>query len=168
MVYPSFCMVESLPPWERVPEAPPEGRMRQLVGYRTQMGDCGNLIPHPALRGYLPPGGRQGIISPVSPSTGCGCNGSGQSPCRGVGGIVGLGDGLEVQHYAGHLLNLLLHGLAVAGDGLRGLHGCVFVDRHAALRRSQHNDAAGLGHADDGGLVVLVVQLFRWRGPRAR
>ena len=75
-----FCMVESLPPWGRCPRAD-EG---QLVGYRTQMGDCGNLIPHPALRGHLPPlGGRQGIISPVSPSTGCGCNGSGQSPCRG-------------------------------------------------------------------------------------
>ena len=88
----------------------------------------------------------------------------GNRHAEGVGGIVGLGDGLEVQHYAGHLLNLLLHGLAVAGDGLLDLHGCVFVDRHAALRRGQQNDAAGLGHADDGGLVVLVVQLFDGEG----
>ena len=83
---------------------------------------------------------------------------------EGVGGVVRLGDSFEVQHHAGHFLNLLFHGLAVAGDGLLDLHGGVFIDRHAALRGRQQNDAARLGHADDGGLVVLIVQLFDGEG----
>ena len=77
-----------------------------------------------------------------------------------VGGIVRFGDSLKVQHHAGHFLDLLFHGLAVARDGLLDLHGGVLVDRHAALRCRQQNDAARFGHADDGGLVVLVVQFF--------
>ena len=81
-----------------------------------------------------------------------------------IGGIVRLGDALQMQHHAGHLLNLLFYGLAVAGDGLLDLHRCVFVDRHAALGRGEQNDAARLGHADDGGLVVLVVQLLDGEG----
>ena len=40
------------------------------------------------------------------------------------------------------------------------LHGGVLVDGQARLRRCQQNDPARLGHADDGGLVVLVEQLF--------
>ena len=65
-----------------------------------------------------------------------------------------------MQQNAGHLLHLLFHGLAVAGDGLLDLHGGVLVDGKPRLRRRQQDDAARLGHADDGGLVVLVEQLF--------
>ena len=47
----------------------------------------------------------------------------GDGHTQGVGGVVGLGYGLQVQHHAGHLLDLLFYGLAVAGDGLLDLHG---------------------------------------------
>ena len=65
-----------------------------------------------------------------------------------------------MQQDAGHLLHLLLHGLAVAGHGLFHLHGGVFVDGQPRLCRRQQNDTARLGHADDGGLVVLVEQFL--------
>ena len=84
----------------------------------------------------------------------------GDGHTQGVGGVVGLGYGLQVQHHAGHFLDLLFYGLAVAGDGLLDLHGRVFIDRHTALGRRQQDDPACLGHADDGGLVVLVVKLL--------
>ena len=77
-----------------------------------------------------------------------------------IGGVVGLWDGGQVQQHPGHLLHLFFHGLAVAGDSLLDLHGGVLVDGQARLRRRQQDDAARLGYADDGGLVVLVEQLF--------
>ena len=65
-----------------------------------------------------------------------------------------------MQQYPGHLLHLLFHGLAVAGDRLLDLHGGVLVDGQPRLRCRQQNDPARFGYADDGGLVVLVEQLF--------
>ena len=65
-----------------------------------------------------------------------------------------------MQQHAGHFLHLLFHCLAVAGDCLLDLHGGVLVDGQARLRRCQQNDPPRLGHADHGGLVVLVEQLF--------
>ena len=85
-----------------------------------------------------------------------------------VGGVVGLRDGGQMQQDAGHLLHLLFHGFAVAGDGLLDLHRGVLVDWQTRLRRRQQNDAARLGHADDGGLVVLVEQLFNRQHLRLR
>ena len=73
-----------------------------------------------------------------------------------------------MQQNAGHLLHLLFHGFAVAGDGLLDLHRGVLVDGQARLRRRQQDDAARLGHADDGGLVVLVEQLFDGQHLRLR
>ena len=85
-----------------------------------------------------------------------------------ISGIVRLGDRRQMQQDAGHLLHLFLHGLAVAGDGLFHLHGGVLVDGQARLRRRQQDDAARLGHADDGGLVVLIEQLFDGQHLRLR
>ena len=72
----------------------------------------------------------------------------------------GLGTAGRCSRMPGHLLHLLFHGLAVAGNGLLHLHGGVLVDGDARLRRRQQDDPAGLGHADHRGLVVLVEQLF--------
>jgi len=84
--------------------------------------------------------------------------GDGHGQC--IGGIIGLWHSGQMQQDAGHLLHLLFHGLAVAGNGLFHLHGGVLVDGDARLRRRQQDDPAGLGHADHRGLVVLVEQLF--------
>ena len=65
-----------------------------------------------------------------------------------------------MQQHPGHLLHLLFDGLAVAGDRLLDLHGGVLVDGQPRLRRRQQYDPARLGYTDDGGLVVLVEQLF--------
>ena len=78
----------------------------------------------------------------------------------------GLGTAGQVQKDAGHLLDLLFHRLAVAGHRLLDLHGGVLAHLHTGLGRRQQNHAAGLGHTDDGGLVVLVIQLFN--GQRLR
>ena len=158
--------VVSLPPLGEGARGPARGRMRGSLSGTVRkwviaetsslIRPCGATFPHL--------GEGKGLSHRCPHQPAAAAMAVGNRHAEGVGGIVGLGDGLEVQHYAGHLLNLLLHGLAVAGDGLLDLHGCVFVDRHAALRRGQQNDAAGLGHANDGGLVVLVVQLFDGEG----
>lgn len=79
---------------------------------------------------------------------------------QGVRCIVRLGDGLQVQHDAGHFLDLLFYRLAIPGHSLLDLHGGVLINWYAALRGSQQNHPAGFRHADDGRLVMLVVQLF--------
>ena len=91
-------------------------------------------------------------------------NGHGQS----VGGVVGLGHSRQAQQHAGHLLHLLFDRLAVPGDRLLDLHGGVLVDGQPRLRRRQQDHPAGLGHADDGGLVVLIEQLFDGQHLRLR
>ena len=42
---------------------------------------------------------------------------------QGVRCIVRLGDGLQVQHDAGHFLDLLFYRLAIPGHSLLDLHG---------------------------------------------
>ena len=77
-----------------------------------------------------------------------------------VGGIVGLGDGTEVEDAFCHIHHLMFGGIAVAYHGLLDLHGFVFKDRDARLLDSQQDHAPGLGYLDAGGHVVAEEQLF--------
>lgn len=79
---------------------------------------------------------------------------------EGVGGVVGLGDGVETEVKLDHGLDLGLVGLAVAADGFFDLVGGVFVDRETVLLRDEEADAAGFGDGDAGGDVLFEEEFF--------
>ena len=64
---------------------------------------------------------------------------------KGVGGVVGLGDGGESEMELDHGLDLGFVGLAVAADGFFDLVGSIFVDGEVVLFGDQETDAAGFG-----------------------
>ena len=65
-----------------------------------------------------------------------------------------------MQQTAGHILDLMLGGVAVAHHGLLDLHGFVLVDGDTGLLDGKQNDTAALGDADAGGDVLTEEQLF--------
>ena len=77
-----------------------------------------------------------------------------------IGGVVGLGCGVQVEDAPGHVLDLVLGGVAVANNGLLDLHGLVLVDGHPRLLDGQQDHAPALGHADAGGDVLAEEELF--------
>ena len=79
---------------------------------------------------------------------------------EGVGGVVGLGDGVETEVKLDHGLDLGLVGLAVAADGFFDLVGGVFVDGETVLLRDEEADAAGFGDGDAGGNVLFEEEFF--------
>ena len=83
-----------------------------------------------------------------------------QGNCHGVGGIVGLGHGGQIQNPLGHVHDLMLGGVAVANHGLLDLHGFIFINRDARLLDSQKNNPSGLSDLDACGYVVAEEQFF--------
>ena len=78
----------------------------------------------------------------------------------GVGGVVGLGQGIQVQEPAGHVLDLVLGGVAVANHRLLDLHRLVGIHRQPRLTDGQQNDSTALGHTDARGHVLPEEQFF--------
>ena len=79
----------------------------------------------------------------------------------GVGGVIGLGHGGQVEQARGHVLHLVFGGVAVAHQGLLDLHGLVGIDRQPCLPDGQQYHAPALGHADAGGDVLAEKQLLK-------
>ena len=84
----------------------------------------------------------------------------------GVGGVIGLGHGLQMQQPPGHVLDLMLGGVAIAHHGLLDLHGLILKNRHPGLPDGQKNNAPALGHVDAGGDVMSEKQLLNGHGFR--
>src|SRR5687768_14082583 len=78
----------------------------------------------------------------------------------GGGGCVGVQDVLEAQDDADHLLDLVLAGAAVGGDGLLDLGRGVLLDRQAALGGGEDGDAARLADGHRRGDVLREEQLL--------
>ena len=74
--------------------------------------------------------------------------------------VVGLGNGGQLQKPLGHILNLMLGGVAVAHHRLLDLHGLVLKNRHSRLPDSQQNHAPALSHVDARSHIVAEKQLF--------
>ena len=83
-----------------------------------------------------------------------------QGQGQGVRGVVGPGDGFQVQQAAGHVHHLALFCLAVAHHRHLHLGGGVLVERDPALFRRVQQHAAGVGHGDAGGQVRVEEQLL--------
>ena len=83
-----------------------------------------------------------------------------------VGGVVRLGDGGEAQQLAGHLHDLALFGLSIAGHGLLDLGGAVLKNGDSLLLGGQEDHPSGLGHTDTGGHVLVEKELLHRHGVR--
>ena len=59
----------------------------------------------------------------------------------GIGGIVGFRDLFQVQQALGHVLDLVLGGVAVAYHRLLDLHGLVLMDGNPRLLNGEQNHA---------------------------
>ena len=60
----------------------------------------------------------------------------------------------------GHILHLVLGGVAVAHQGLLDLHGLVGIDLQPSLPDGKQNHTPALGHTDAGGDILAEEQLF--------
>ena len=83
-----------------------------------------------------------------------------QSDGDGIGGIVGLGHGGKMQKPLGHVLHLMLGGIAVTYHSLLDLHGLVFKDGDARLPNGKQYHTTALRHIDTGGNVLSEKQFF--------
>lgn len=79
---------------------------------------------------------------------------------EGVGGVVGLGDVVEVEVEPNHLLHLVFVGGTVAGDSFFDFVGGVFMDGEVVLATDENDDTAGFGDGDAGGDIFAKKQLF--------
>ena len=103
-----------------------------------------------------------GLLDPavLQGQAGRGTPGMAQGQGQGVRGVVGPGDGFQVQQAAGHVHHLALFRLAVAHHRHLHLGGGVLVERDPALFRRVQQHAAGVGHGDAGGQVRVEEQLL--------
>lgn len=80
--------------------------------------------------------------------------------CQRVGGVVGLGDLVQLQEDARHLLHLSLVRGAVSRHGLFDLVGRVLEDLQSRLLEGEQRHAARLSHRDGGRDVALEEQFL--------
>ena len=78
----------------------------------------------------------------------------------GIGGIVRLGHLLQMQKPPGHILHLVLGGVAVAHNRLLHLHGLIGIYLQPRLADGQQDHATALGNANAGGHILPKKQLF--------
>ena len=83
---------------------------------------------------------------------------------NGIGGIVGLGHLLQVEQPTGHILHLVLGGIAVANHRLLHLHGLIGINRQTCLADGQQNHTTALGNTNACGHVLTEKQLFNGHG----
>ena len=81
-----------------------------------------------------------------------------------IGGVVGLGDGRQLQDALGHVHDLVLFRLAVAHHRLLHLGGSVLEDLHPQLGSGGQDDPSGLGHPDARGDVGVEEELLNGHG----
>lgn len=79
---------------------------------------------------------------------------------EGVGGVIGLGDGFELEVDADHFLDLWFVGHAVSADSIFNLIWAIFEDGEIVLFCNEKTDAARLGDRDTGSDVLLEKELF--------
>ena len=87
-----------------------------------------------------------------------------QCDCDGVRRIVGHGHLQEIQNPAGHVLHLMLGGVAVAHHRLLDLHGLLGIDGQPRLPDGQQDHPPALGDADAGGDILTEKQFFDGHG----
>ena len=73
-----------------------------------------------------------------------------------------------MQQPLGHILNLVLGGIAVANHCLLHLHGLIFKNRKTCLPDGQQDYAAALSHIDARGNILSEEQFFNGYGIRLR
>ena len=83
-----------------------------------------------------------------------------QSDSDGICRIVRLGHGLQIQQSAGHILHLMLGGVAVAHDSLLDLHGLILMYGDSGLTDSKEDHPPGLSDPNTGGNILTEKQLF--------
>ena len=84
----------------------------------------------------------------------------------GVGGVVGLGNGIEAQEHLHQFLYLLLAGPAVAAHRLFDLEGGILVDGQASLCHGQEDHSSRLADGHGRTHVLVEEELLHGHGAR--